>query len=66
MAAIKSTPHRQPHRHLTVADICEELGISRFTCYEWHAKRTAPSSAPSVLDLRTHLAQTAAGIRFSR
>ncbi|NDL60837.1 helix-turn-helix transcriptional regulator [Phytoactinopolyspora mesophila] len=42
MAAIQSTPHRQPRRHLTVADICEELGISRSTFYEWRAKKTAP------------------------
>ncbi|NED97948.1 helix-turn-helix domain-containing protein [Phytoactinopolyspora alkaliphila] len=30
------------HRHLTVADICEELGISRSTFYEWRVKNTAP------------------------
>ncbi|WP_166353618.1 helix-turn-helix domain-containing protein [Phytoactinopolyspora limicola] len=42
MAAIHSPTHRQPRRHLTVADICEELGISRSTFYEWRAKKTAP------------------------
>jgi excisionase family DNA binding protein len=25
-----------------VADICEELGISRSTFYEWRAKKSAP------------------------
>ncbi|PRX45650.1 AlpA family transcriptional regulator [Prauserella shujinwangii] len=31
--------HRQ---HLTIADICQELGISRRTFYEWRAKKRAP------------------------
>jgi excisionase family DNA binding protein len=29
-------------RHLTIADVCEELGISRSTFYDWRAKRKAP------------------------
>lgn len=29
-------------RHLTIAEICEELGISRSTFYEWRAKGRAP------------------------
>ena len=29
-------------RHLTIAELCEELGISRSTFYEWRAKRKAP------------------------
>jgi excisionase family DNA binding protein len=29
-------------RHLTIAEICEELGISRSTFYDWRAKRKAP------------------------
>lgn len=32
----------EPH-HLTVADVCEELGISRSTFYDWRAARKAPS-----------------------
>jgi len=28
--------------HLTVADICEELQISRSTFYEWRAKHKGP------------------------
>ncbi|GAA0720728.1 helix-turn-helix domain-containing protein [Dactylosporangium roseum] len=28
--------------HLTVADVCEELGITRSTFYDWRAKRKAP------------------------
>jgi excisionase family DNA binding protein len=29
-------------RHLTVADICAELGISKSTFYDWRAARKAP------------------------
>ncbi|WP_167175690.1 helix-turn-helix transcriptional regulator [Saccharomonospora amisosensis] len=29
-------------QHLTIADICQELGISRRTFYEWRAKKRAP------------------------
>jgi hypothetical protein len=29
-------------RHMTVKDICEELGISRSTFYDWRAARKAP------------------------
>ena len=29
-------------RHLTIADVCEELDISRSTFYDWRAKRKAP------------------------
>jgi excisionase family DNA binding protein len=29
-------------RHLTIADVCVELGISRSTFYDWRAKRKAP------------------------
>jgi excisionase family DNA binding protein len=28
--------------HLTIAELCDELDISRSTFYEWRAKRTAP------------------------
>ncbi len=29
-------------QHLTIADVCEDLGISRSTFYDWRAKRRAP------------------------
>ncbi|WP_112280149.1 helix-turn-helix transcriptional regulator [Prauserella muralis] len=29
-------------QHLTVADVCAELSISRRTFYEWRAKKRAP------------------------
>ena len=31
-----------PGRHMTLAQVCEELGISRSTFYDWRAKRKAP------------------------
>ncbi len=31
-------------RHLTIAELCEDLGITRSTFYEWRAKRKAPPS----------------------
>jgi len=29
-------------RHLTIADVCEDLAINRSTFYDWRAKRKAP------------------------
>ncbi|WP_433057076.1 helix-turn-helix transcriptional regulator [Dactylosporangium sp. CS-033363] len=29
-------------RHLTIAEVCADLGISRSTFYDWRAKRKAP------------------------
>jgi excisionase family DNA binding protein len=29
-------------RHLTIAEVCEELNITRSTFYDWRAKRKAP------------------------
>lgn len=29
-------------KHLTIADLCEELGIARSTFYDWRAKGRAP------------------------
>jgi excisionase family DNA binding protein len=29
-------------RHLTVEQVCEDLGVARSTFYEWRAKRKAP------------------------
>lgn len=31
---------------LTIAEICDDLGISRRTFYEWRAKGTAPKCIP--------------------
>jgi excisionase family DNA binding protein len=33
---------KEPSEHLSIAELCEELGISRSTFYEWRTKRTAP------------------------
>jgi excisionase family DNA binding protein len=30
-------------RHMTIADVCEELSVSRSTFYDWRAKRKAPA-----------------------
>lgn len=30
------------HVHLTIADVCEELGIARSTFYDWRAAKKAP------------------------
>ena len=29
-------------KHLTVAEVCEELGVSRSTFYDWRAAHRAP------------------------
>jgi predicted DNA-binding transcriptional regulator AlpA len=29
-------------KHLTIADLCNELGIARSTFYDWRAKGRAP------------------------
>lgn len=31
-------------RHLTIAELCDELGIARSTFYDWRAKGAAPRS----------------------
>ena len=31
-------------RHLTIAEVCEDLDITRSTFYDWRAKRKAPPS----------------------
>jgi predicted DNA-binding transcriptional regulator AlpA len=33
---------RRSIRHLSIADLCEELGIARSTFYDWRAKHKAP------------------------
>jgi predicted DNA-binding transcriptional regulator AlpA len=42
MNAATARVKRSGRNHLTVADLCEELDISRKTFYEWRTKRTAP------------------------
>ena len=37
-----TTRSRTAGRHLTVADLCEELGITRSTFYDWRVKQKAP------------------------
>jgi len=32
----------RPRERLTIAEVCEDLGISRSTFYEWRAKGRAP------------------------
>jgi predicted DNA-binding transcriptional regulator AlpA len=40
----------RPGDRLTIAQLCEELGVSRSTFYEWRAKGRAPaaSSCPTA------------------
>ena len=38
----KTTRRWNSGRHLTVADVCEELGITRSTFYDWRVKQKAP------------------------
>ncbi|HYS34038.1 MAG TPA: helix-turn-helix domain-containing protein [Pseudonocardiaceae bacterium] len=33
---------RKPNAHLTIAEVCEDLDITRSTFYDWRAKRKAP------------------------
>jgi predicted DNA-binding transcriptional regulator AlpA len=35
-------PEGVNRKHLTIADLCAELGIARSTFYDWRAKKTAP------------------------
>ena len=44
--ATKDTRRATPtgRRHLTIAELCDELGIARSTFYDWRAKRAAPRS----------------------
>lgn len=33
---------RTHHKHLTIMDVCDELGVARSTFYDWRAARKAP------------------------
>lgn len=42
-AFLNATPRYQPRLdHLSVADLCGELGIARSTFYDWRAAHKAP------------------------
>lgn len=34
--------HLQKATHLTITDVCDELGIARSTFYDWRASKKAP------------------------
>lgn len=36
------TAHSGSAKHLTVKDLCEELGVARSTFYDWRAAHKAP------------------------
>lgn len=38
----RPTPASAAGRHLTVSDVCDELGISKSTFYDWRAAHKAP------------------------
>lgn len=42
MTARPSRPRRANDPHLSVTEVCAELGISRSTFYDWRTKGTAP------------------------
>jgi transposase-like protein len=44
----RGTSRPRLNGHLTIADVCDELEISRSTFYEWRAKHTAATSAVMV------------------
>ena len=37
-----TTTHPVARGHLTVADVCAELGVARSTFYDWRAAKKAP------------------------
>jgi predicted DNA-binding transcriptional regulator AlpA len=41
-AGDKRVQRKSSGRHVTIAEICEDLDISRSTFYDWRAKRKAP------------------------
>lgn len=36
-------PATSTRTHLTIADVCAELGVARSTFYDWRAKGTSPT-----------------------
>jgi len=42
MATSRHSAPARPRTRLTIADVCDDLGISRSTFYDWRAKGRAP------------------------
>ena len=42
MGTSRASAPRGPRSRLTIAEVCEDLGISRSTFYDWRAKGRAP------------------------
>lgn len=38
----EKSSRKRARRHLSIVEVCEDLGITRSTFYDWRAKRTAP------------------------
>lgn len=38
----QATPTQRPRSHLTIMEVCDELGISKSTFYDWRAAHKAP------------------------
>lgn len=42
MTTTRTRTRIRPRLHLTIADVCAELGVARSTFYDWRAARKAP------------------------
>ena len=42
MTQLARPASRGPNEKLTIAEVCDELKVSRSTFYDWRAKRRAP------------------------
>jgi excisionase family DNA binding protein len=42
MATARASAHVGSRTRLTIADVCDDLGVSRSTFYEWRAKGRGP------------------------
>jgi predicted DNA-binding transcriptional regulator AlpA len=42
MGTSRASAPRGPRSRLTIAEVCDDLGISRSTFYDWRAKGRAP------------------------
>jgi excisionase family DNA binding protein len=42
MATARPRAPRRPRSRLTIVEVCDDLGISRSTFYDWRAKGRAP------------------------
>ena len=41
-ARVRAPDSATIRRHLTIAELCDELGVARSTFYDWRAKGAAP------------------------